>query len=212
MEPMPNRQPASAALGTPATRPQSLTVALVDRGGEVEQVPASGQASFKRTVQGRQLEVNRELDLDARLVVEVKRDGRGAAVETTSNYVLTKTVVAAKQGGWRHRRAKEVISFSSGGRGQFSKGTVCQPNGALERTVLDVLPRATQAVQAHDAGPAAIGGAVAGSGPAAGIEAAESGTPASDSQPADREADCRRGDRGCASDGRAGRAARHRRA
>ena len=32
---------------------------------------------------------------------------------------------------------------AGGGRGEFSKGTVCQPNGALESTVLDVLPRAT---------------------------------------------------------------------
>jgi hypothetical protein len=150
---------------------------LVDRGGELEQIPASGQASFERTVQGRQLEVNRELDLDARLVVEVKRDGGGSAVETTSNYVLTKTVAAANQGGGTEGRAQEVISFSSGGRGEFSKGTVCQPNGALERTVLDVLPRATRAVDAEDAGLAALGGPVAGSAPAARIEVTESPAP-----------------------------------
>ena len=51
-------------------------------------------------VQGRRLEVNRDLNLDARLVVEVKPDGDGAAVETTSNYVLTKTVAAENQAGW----------------------------------------------------------------------------------------------------------------
>jgi hypothetical protein len=151
---------------------------LVDRGGELEQVPASGQASFERVVQGRQLEVNRELDLDARLVVEVKHDGRGAAVETTSNYVLTKTVAAANQGGGTEGRAQEVISFGSGGRGEFSKGTVCQPNGALERTVLDVLPRATEAVPTEDAALAALGGPVAGSAPAARIEVTESHAPA----------------------------------
>jgi hypothetical protein len=150
---------------------------LVDRGGALEQVPASGQASFERVVQGRQLEVNRELDLDARLVVEVKRRGGGSAVETTSNYVLTKTVAAANQGGGTEGRAQEVISFSSGGRGEFSKGTVCQPNGALERTVLDVLPRATEAVPTEDAALAGLGGLVAGSAPAAPIEVTESSVP-----------------------------------
>ena len=155
---------------------------LVDRGGELEQVPASGQASFERVVQGRRLEVNRDLHLDARLVVEVKPDRDGAAVETTSNYVLTKTVAAENQAGWSQGRAQEVVSFSSGGRGEFSKGTICQPNGALESTVLDVLPRATQALRAEDAGPAAMGGPMAGSGPAARLEVAESGAPARSTQ------------------------------
>ena len=155
---------------------------LVERGGELEQVPASGQASFKRVVQGRRLEVNRDLNLDARLVVEVKPAGDGAAVETTSNYVLTKTVAVENEAGWTQGRAQEVVSFSSGGRGEFSKGTVCQPNGALESTVLNVLPRATQAVQAEAAGPAAMDGPVAGSGPAARTEVAESAAPVSDEQ------------------------------
>ena len=155
---------------------------LVERGGELEQVPASGQASFKRVVQGRRLEVNRDLNLDARLVVEVKPAGDGAAVETTSNYVLTKTVVVENAAGWTQGRAQEVVSFSSGGRGEFSKGTVCQPNGALESTVLDVLPRATRAVQAEGAGPATMDGPVAGSGPAARVEVAESAAPVSDEQ------------------------------
>jgi hypothetical protein len=150
---------------------------LVDRGGEVEQVPASAEASFKRVVQGRRLEVNRDLNLDARLVVEVEPDGDGAAVETTSNYVLTKTVAAANAAGWTRSRAREVVSFSSGGRGEFSKGTVCQPNGALERTVLDVLPPPTQARAAGDGRPAAGGGSVAGIGPEARIEVTESTAP-----------------------------------
>jgi hypothetical protein len=151
---------------------------LVDRGGEREQIPASGATSFKRVVQGRRLEVDRDLNLDARLVVEVKPDGRGAAVETTSNYVLTKTIAAANQAGWSQGRAQEVVSFSSGGRGEFSKGTICQPNGALERTVLDVLPPALQALPREGAGQAATGGPVAGSGPAARIEVVESPAPA----------------------------------
>jgi hypothetical protein len=118
---------------------------LVDRGGELEQVPASGEASFRRMVRGRRLEVTRGMKLDARLVVDVKPDGGGAAVDTVSNYVLTETTVAADRAGRRRGRAHEVVSFSAGGRGEFSKGTVCQPNGALERIVLDVLPRTARA-------------------------------------------------------------------
>jgi hypothetical protein len=154
---------------------------LVDRGGEREEIPASEATSFKRVVQGRRLEVNRDLNLDARLVVEVNPDGDGAAVETTSNYVLTKTVVAANQAGWTRGRAQEVVSFSSGGRGEFSKGTICQPNGALERTVLDVLPSATRALSAG-VEPAAMDVSVAGSGPAARIEVVESPAPAGSPQ------------------------------
>lgn len=118
---------------------------LVDRGGELEQVPASGESTFGRVVDGRRLEVNRGLQLDARLVVQVEPDGDGATVKTNSNYVLTKTVVAEDRAGWTHGRAQEVVSFSTGERGTFAKGTVCQPNGALERTVLDVLPRVAEA-------------------------------------------------------------------
>ena len=148
---------------------------LVDRGGELEQVPASSAASFKRVVQGRRVEVNRDLKLEARLVVEVKPDDDGAAVETTSNYVLTKTVAAANQAGWTGGRAQEVVSFSSGERGEFSKGTVCQPTGALERTVLDALPRATQALQAEGERPAPI--AASDDGPAARADVAQSAAP-----------------------------------
>jgi hypothetical protein len=156
---------------------------LVDRGGELEQVPASGEASFKRVVQGRRLEVNRDLNLDARLVVEVQPDGDGAAVETTSNYVLTKTVATDQS------RVQEVVSFSSGGRGEFSKGTVCQPNGALERTVLDVLPRATQTAQADGRGPVAMVAPQAqGSAPTARIEVVESAAPAPTVQATDGSA------------------------
>lgn len=158
---------------------------LVHRGGELEQVPASGEASFRRIVEGHRLEVSRDMRLDARLVVQVKPDGRGAGVETTSNYVLTKTVVAEGRVGWSRGRAHEVVSFSAGERGEFSKGTVCQPNGALERIVLDVLPsiarveparsgQLASTAQTADSGrPAPIRQATLGSEPAPMTQTAE---------------------------------------
>ena len=156
---------------------------LVDRGGELEQVPASGEASFKRVVQGRRLEVTRDLKLDARLVVDVMPDRGGAAVETTSNYVLTKTLAA--EPGWPQDSAAEVISFSAGERGQFRKGTVCQATGALERTVLDVLPRVAQAqrVSGDRRAPASSSAAVAPA--AAGTETADRRAPAAGPDKAD---------------------------
>ena len=161
---------------------------LVDRGGELEQVPASGEASLERVVQGRRLEVNRSLNLDARLVVVVKPDGGGAAVETSSNYVLTKTIVAEDPVGWTHGRAQEVISFSAGERGEFSKGTVCQPNGALERTVLDILPRATLALQDEGDAPAAVSRSAVGSGSAERAQMVESTATAPSTQTAETSA------------------------
>ena len=117
---------------------------LVHGGGDPEQVDASSEASFQRRVQGRSIEIGRDLNLDARLAVEVRPRGREALVEATANYVLTKTVVAADRSGRQRGRAFEIVSFSTGERGAFRKGTVCQPNGALERTVLDIVPPATR--------------------------------------------------------------------
>jgi hypothetical protein len=128
---------------------------LVHGGGDPEQIDASSQASFHRRVQGRSIEIGRDLNLDARLAVEVTPRGREALVEATANYVLTKTVVAADRSGRQRGRAFEIVSFSTGERGAFRKGTVCQPNGALERTVLDIVPPATRVAR-----PAAPAGTV----------------------------------------------------
>jgi hypothetical protein len=120
---------------------------LLYGGGAPEQIDASGDASFDRLVRGRSFGIGRDMKLDARLVIEIRPDGDNAFVEATSNYVLTKTVLAEARSGWRQARTYEVVSFSTGERGEFSKGTVCQPNGALERTVLDILPPATRVAQ-----------------------------------------------------------------
>jgi hypothetical protein len=124
---------------------------LLDDGGEPERIDASSQATFHRVVRGRPVEIERDLKLDARLAVEAQPRGGEAFVAATGNYVLTKTVVA--EGGRQRGRAYEIVSFSTGERGAFSKGTVCQPNGALERTVLDIMPAAAQVAQAARARP-----------------------------------------------------------
>ena len=115
--------------------------------GEPEQIDASGAASFDRVLGRRSIEIDRDLKLDARLVVEVRPGGGEAFVEATGNYVLTKSVVAEYRSGSQRGRSYEIVSFSTGERGAFGKGTVCQPNGALEQTVLDIMPPATQIAQ-----------------------------------------------------------------
>jgi hypothetical protein len=151
---------------------------LVKHGGEPEQVAASGAASFDRVVQGHRLELTRDLKLDARLVVQVEPDGDVAAVDTVSNYVLTKTVVAADRSGRQRGRAREVVSFSGGGRGEFSKGTVCQPTGDLERIVLDILPHMSRVQTAEITEPSPSPEPTVTSGPAGAMDAAERGAPA----------------------------------
>ncbi len=108
--------------------------------GEPELIDASSNASFDKMVRDRPVQVDRDLRLDARLVVEVQPRGRQALVDTSGTYVLTKTVVTEDRSGRQQGRDHETVSFTTGERATFSKGTVCQPNGALERTVLDIMP------------------------------------------------------------------------
>jgi hypothetical protein len=122
---------------------------------EPERIDASNGASFTRVVGRRAFEFGPDLKLDARLVVQIRPNGGDALVEASSNYVLTQTVAAASRSRWRRGRTHEFVSFSTGERAAFSKGTVCQPNGALERIVLDILPPATEAARsAPSTGPA----------------------------------------------------------
>jgi hypothetical protein len=107
---------------------------------ELERLPAaSAAASFPRRHQGEIVDVERDLELEARMTVRVEPDDEAAIVRTESVYVLTKTV-AAEDGAEPQVLHAETISFPTGEAGTFSSGTTCQPNGELERMVLDALP------------------------------------------------------------------------
>ena len=108
------------------------------RNDDLDRVPAaSADASFPRRWNGHVVTVERDLRLDARMTVRVEPAGADAVVRAASTYVLTKTVAPQEADVPLHA---ESISFPTGASAAFSSGTRCQPNGALERLVLDALP------------------------------------------------------------------------
>jgi hypothetical protein len=109
------------------------------REDDLDRLPAAtADASFARRWNGRVVRVERDLRLDARMTVRVEPAGEDAVVRAVSAYELTKTV--APQAAERPLHT-ETISFPTGASAAFSSGTTCQPNGALERLVLDALPQ-----------------------------------------------------------------------
>lgn len=109
------------------------------REDDLDRLPAAtADASFARRWNGRVVTVERDLRLDARMTVRVEPAGEDAVVRAASTYVLTKTVVPHEAERPLHT---ETISFPTGASSAFSSGTTCQPNGALERHVLDALPQ-----------------------------------------------------------------------
>jgi hypothetical protein len=103
-----------------------------------ESTPAAApSASFERRLNGRIVDVAREMDLSAFLTVEMESRERATVVRTSSEYALTKKAVTDDRGT---PLGDETIRFTTGETASFAVGTTCQPNGAFERLVLDALP------------------------------------------------------------------------
>jgi len=122
-------------------------IVTYDPGG-FERIPAAtAGASFDTLIERDPMKLDRQLRLDARVVVSLTPRGAGTVVSTDTTYVLTKMIDASGSGGAR-AQARETISFGTGESGTFAKGTLCQPNGRLERVVLDSLPATSYVAQA----------------------------------------------------------------
>ncbi|HEX6143405.1 MAG TPA: hypothetical protein VFZ01_11850 [Geminicoccaceae bacterium] len=107
----------------------------------LESTPAAApSASFERRLNGRIVDVEREMDLNAVLSVDVSERGSATVVRTTSDYALTKKALAPGRG---RPLGDETIRFGTGETASFEIGTTCQPNGEFERLVLDALPSVT---------------------------------------------------------------------
>ena len=72
------------------------------------------------------------------MVIQVRPADPDALVAVDSTYVLTKIVAVDER-----KSSPEFASFTTGKRGRFPAGTVCQPTGKLERLVLEGLPAGT---------------------------------------------------------------------
>jgi hypothetical protein len=126
------------------------------RTGGLDRVPAaSASASFDSNLDERALQLKRELRLDGRMMIRFERAGSQTVVSPAATYVLTKTIESVGSEGQPRGSTRETISFATGESGKFSKGTVCQPNGRLERVVLDSLPSVSIARSEPQAQPGA---------------------------------------------------------
>lgn len=108
-------------------------ITAVPERGTPRMIEASTQAiSFRPGPTAGGPVVERELILNARVVVRLRPDDGGTRLRSSVTYVVSKRVSAAGS------LQVETVAFESGGRGRFAIGTVCQPNGALERLPLAV--------------------------------------------------------------------------
>ncbi|MDH3658908.1 MAG: hypothetical protein OEU92_02580 [Alphaproteobacteria bacterium] len=84
--------------------------------------------------------LNRTLNLDSRIIIRLDGQPQGTVIKTDATYVVTKTVDVVDSSGTVREGSRETVSFQAGRRGEFSKGTACQPNGSLDLAVLQSLP------------------------------------------------------------------------
>lgn len=84
--------------------------------------------------------LNRSLNLDGRIIIRLDGQPQGTVIKTDATYVVTKTVDVVDSAGTVKEGSRETVSFKAGDRGEFSKGTACQPNGSLDLAVLQSLP------------------------------------------------------------------------
>lgn len=118
--------------------------------------------------------LNRTLNLDSRIIIRLADQPRGTVIKTDTTYVVTKTIDVADPSGAVKEGNRETVSFEAGGRGEFSKGTACQPNGSLDLAVLQSLPNIVGSddidrAELSDDGTTVVGGTPSGEGAAAAL-------------------------------------------
>ena len=114
---------------------------VTHQGGTLGQVSGSAPTvALNYKLDEEAVVLNRTLNLDSRIIIRLTAQSQGTVIETDTTYVVTKTVDVADRSGGVTRGSRESVSFEAGRRGEFSKGTACQPNGSLDLAVLKSLP------------------------------------------------------------------------
>lgn len=114
---------------------------VTHQGGTLGQIAGSSAAvALNYELEQQPVILNRTLNLDSRIIIRLTEQTRGTVIQTDTTYVVTKTVDVEDPSGAVQNGSRETVSFEAGGRGEFSKGTACQPNGSLDLAVLQSLP------------------------------------------------------------------------
>ncbi|MEZ5930806.1 MAG: hypothetical protein R3F54_02430 [Alphaproteobacteria bacterium] len=114
---------------------------VTHQGGALGQIAGSASSiALSYEIDNEPVVLNRLLNLDSRIIVRLARQPQGTVIKTDTTYVVTKTVDVTDLSGAVREGSRETVSFEAGNRGEFSKGTACQPNGSLDLAVLQSLP------------------------------------------------------------------------
>ena len=109
--------------------------------GALSQITGSTKStSLNYELEDKPVVLNRTLNLDSRIIMTLADQSPNTVVETKATYVVTKTVDIVDSAGGVTKGNRETISFNAGGRGEFNKGTACQPNGFLDIALLESIP------------------------------------------------------------------------
>ncbi|MGI9509565.1 MAG: hypothetical protein ACR2QJ_09485 [Geminicoccaceae bacterium] len=133
---------------------------VTHQGGTLGQISGSAQTvALSYELDKEPVTLNRSLKLDSRIIIRLVEQSRGTVIKTDTTYVVTKTVDVEDTEGAVRRGSRETVSFEAGGRGEFDKGTACQPNGSLDLAVLESLPNIVGSDEIDRADLPANGGA-----------------------------------------------------
>ena len=82
----------------------------------------------------------RTMALDGRINILIKdRSASECDILVNSRYQVTESIQSRIADNTLYRSDSETIVFDSGNAGEFSSGTVCRPNGRLEKELLELL-------------------------------------------------------------------------
>lgn len=114
---------------------------VTHQNGTLDQIAGSAPTvALNYELEKKPVILNRALSLDSRIIIRLSDQARGTVIQTDVTYVVTKIVDVADPSGQTKEGNRETVSFEAGNRGEFSKGTTCQPNGSLDLAILQSLP------------------------------------------------------------------------